>query len=169
MKTTRKSDAEVIVNGLDELQYLPSSHNDPAQGQYNRLVKKRERARRNFFLGLRTRSSRRFWYWERAFDRTYRCDVCKSGHATECRVLMGDDEPPDATLCPEHARREGYCSFCGEWSQYERGFDFRGDGLCHGCRDELRECSPAGTFPGPFDIVVYSAPLRLPILAEVNP
>jgi hypothetical protein len=128
---------------------------NPEQGQYNRLIKKREQARRNLFVALRKKDCRSFWYWERAFDATYRCEVCRSHGARECRLPTTlEDEAPDAVLCWEHAAAWGFCAYCGRPSTIQEGFDFRGDGLCHACRLQLREDCPPGLFPGPFDLAL---------------
>lgn len=160
-KAHKAQRADVIFSYFGDAVFLPSAHNDPAQGQYNRLIKKREQARTNMFRAL-GHNSKRFRYWEGVFEATYRCEVCRATEAHECRFYHTEmEEPPDHVLCWDHARQFGFCAFCGEFHRGEYGFNFRGDGLCDYCRDELRESSPAGTFLGPYDLAVYYPPMRL--------
>ena len=130
------------------------------QGQWDRIIAKREHARRQFFIGLRTKNNRRFRYWDRAFDRTYKCEECGSTDGHECRYHGHiEGQPPHAMLCWQCAPKSGFCPYCGEFRAGEWDYNFNDDGLCGDCRDELRECSPSGVFANPRAIVVYVPPL----------
>lgn len=125
-----------------------------AQGQWDRVIAKREHARKHFFVGLHLGQTRRWRKWEKVMDKTWQCEVCKE-HGVECRMPETlESQPPDAILCQEHARGSGYCSFCGDFSADQWDFDFRGNGLCDGCRRELRDCCPPELFPGPLDLAL---------------
>lgn len=78
---------------------------------------------------------RRFMSWLK--HKTHRCakDGCWS-KGSAC-YLPEDDEPSE-WVCAEHAHDAGYCYLCGQFWGGVESFDFRRNGLCDNCDDQVK-------------------------------
>lgn len=68
---------------------------------------------------------------------------CQSRDTILCRVVdysvTVEEQHPEDTYwyCAEHCQVEGFCSGCGMFCAGMESFDFRQNGLCDYCNDEL--------------------------------
>lgn len=82
-------------------------------------------------MSKRYKAKRRQRYYEQ------RCVCQRCGErAIECR-LQSWNKRPDEMLCPQHARKAGYCPGCGQFWAGVDSFDFSRSGLCEHCQVEV--------------------------------